>query len=236
MSDEPTTIAGRGSLLLQLDDAVYRDVVYRLHKELPPPDTDDPELVNQIIEAAIADIASMLPANSDEARIAVRTVVADARADECARHARSLFNDYAAAMKCLAVASHFTRAANAARALLHRVQAARRKHEAIPANCEKDCRTEDALVAFMAKAHRKTMQPAPAQTAPANEDPLAACTEAERYAILHPNRAAAIRAHGGVPPDARYAHPGPGLVADIVASTSDILVQIDQQFGQALAA
>jgi len=62
MSDEPTAIAGRGSVLLQPDDAIYRDVVYRLHKELPRPDTDDPEFTNQIIEAAFA----------------VRIVVADA--------------------------------------------------------------------------------------------------------------------------------------------------------------
>ena len=40
--------------------------VYQLHKELPPPDVDDPELLRQIIEAAIADIASMLPANGDK--------------------------------------------------------------------------------------------------------------------------------------------------------------------------
>jgi hypothetical protein len=250
MSDETTTIAGRSSLILQLHDAVYRDAVYQLHKELPPPDVDDPELLRQIIEAAIADIASMLPANGDETRIAVRTVVADARADECARHARALFNDHAGAVKCLGLANNFTRTANASRALLHRVQAARRKHEAIPANCEKDCWTEEALVSFMAKAHRKTMPPAAAQpTLPAQdtpptqdtpsvhgtrsgEDPFAAYTEAERYAILYPYRAAGIRAHGGVPPDAPYEHPGSGLVADIVASTSDVLVLIDEQFAE----
>ena len=66
-------------------------------------------------------------------------------------------------MKCLGLANNFTRTANASRALLHRVQAARRKHEAIPANCEKDCWTEEALVSFMAQAHRKTMPPAAAQ-------------------------------------------------------------------------
>lgn len=79
-----------------------------------------------------------------------------------------------------------------ARPLLHRARTARRKHEAIPADCEKDCWTEETLVAFMAEAHRKTMQPVPAQATPSKEDPLA-------------------------------------------ASTSDILVQIDQHFAQALA-
>lgn len=203
MSDAPTIIAGRSSILLELNAAIYRDIVYRLHKELPPPDTTDPELINQIIEFAIADIASMLPANGDEARIAVRTVVADARADECARHARTLFNDYAAAMKCLAQANHFTRTANAARALLHRVQAARRRHEADLANCQKDAWTEEAVISSLAEAHHAIRQPAQ-PVSPPEEDPFAACTGAERYAILHPDRAAGIRAHGGIPPGAPY--------------------------------
>ncbi|HTI79379.1 MAG TPA: hypothetical protein VL614_02890 [Acetobacteraceae bacterium] len=238
MSDAPTIIAGRSSVLLQLNAAIYRDIVYRLHKELPPPDTSDPDLIDQIIEAAIADIASMLPANGDEARIAVRTVVADARADECARHARGLTNDYAAAMKCLAQANHFTRTANASRALLHRVQAARRKHEADLANCQKDAWTEEAVISSLAEAHRNTRKPAPPPPAPASseEDPFAAYTEAERYAILHPDRAAGIRAHGGIPPGASYECPTPTLLADILASTSDILQQIDEQFAHTLAA
>ncbi len=232
MSDAPTIIAGRSSVLLQLNAAIYRDIVYRLHKELPPPDTTDPDLINQTIEAAIADIASMLPANGDEARIAVRTVVADARADECARHARALSNDYAAAMKCLAQANHFTRTANAARALLHRVQAARRKHEADLANCQKDAWTEEAVITSLAEAHRDTRKKSPQP----EQDPFAAYTEAERYAILHPDRAAGIRAQGGIPPDATYQLPTPTLLAEILASTSDILQQIDEQFAPTLAA
>lgn len=241
MSDAPTIIAGRSSVLLQLNAAIYRDIVYRLHRELPPPDTTDPEVIDQIIEAALADIASMLPANGDEALIAVRTVVADARADECARHARTLFNDYAAAMKCLAQANHFTRTANASRALLHRVQAARRKHEADLANCQKDAWTEEAVISSLAEAHRKLRRTAPPASAAqpvsaSEEDPLAACTEAERYAILHPDRAAGIRAHGGIPPGASYESPAPSLVADILASTSEILRQIDEQLAPTLAA
>jgi hypothetical protein len=245
MSDAPTMIAGRSSLLLQLNAAIYRDVVYRLHKELPPPDTSDPELINQMIEAAIADIASMLPANGDEVRIAARTVIADARADECARHARTLSNDFAAAMKCLAQANQFTRTANAARALLNRVQAARRKHEANLANCQQDVWTEEALISSMAEAHRATHRSAPPPPPPAAEpqpvtspedDPFAACTEAERFAILHPDRAAGIRAYRGMPPNASYEPPAPALIADILASTSDILQQIDEQFAHTLAA
>ena len=241
MSEAPTIVAGRSSVLLELNEAIYRDIVYRLHKEMPPPDTTDPELISQMIQAAIADIASMLPANGDEARIALRTVIADARADECARHARTLFNDYAAAIKCLAQANHFTRTANASRALLHRIQAARRKHEADLANCQKDAWTEEAVIASLAEAHRdirrpaSTPRPQPAPS-PEEEDPFAAYTEAERYAILHPDRAAAIRAHGGIPPDATYELPEPTLLADILASTSDILRQIDEQFAHTLAA
>lgn len=50
------------------------------------------------------------------------------------------------------------------------------------------------------------------------------------------NRAAAIRAQGGIPPEARDAPPGRNLGTEIVASTSNVLVQIDPHFAQALAA
>jgi hypothetical protein len=66
---------------------------------------------------------------------------------------------------------------------------------------------------------------------PSEEVPFAAYTEAERYAILYPYRAAGIRAHGGVP-RCPYEHPGSTLVAETVASTSDILLRIDEQFAE----
>ncbi len=48
--------------------------------------------------------------------------------------------------------------------------------------------------------------------------------------MTYPNRAAEIRAHGGVPPTARYGPPEPKLVREIIASTSPILQQLDEQY------
>lgn len=54
--------------------------------------------------------------------------------------------------------------------------------------------------------------------------------------MIHPRRAAEIRAHGGVPPTAAYGPPGPATVRALIASTSPILQQIDQEYALAAPA
>jgi hypothetical protein len=50
--------------LHQLSASAYRYVVHQLYRDLPPPFGTDPEHTALVIEAAIARIASMLPANA----------------------------------------------------------------------------------------------------------------------------------------------------------------------------
>ena len=54
-------------------------------------------------------------------------------------------------------------------------------------------------------------------------------TEAERYAVTYPRRAALIRAHGGVQDDCGFGPPPPGLVRDIVTGSSPVLLEIDRR-------
>jgi hypothetical protein len=51
---------------------------------------------------------------------------------------------------------------------------------------------------------------------------------AEQFAARHPSRAAAIRAHGGIPPNCNFSPPDPKLVAFIVASRSPLLLELDE--------
>src|SRR5215471_15449903 len=235
MSDAPTTEPLADPFQL-LPKAVYRTIIADLYAGVPPPDLTDPELIAERVRAAIAEIAAMCTVNADEARIAARAVIADAQARECIRHARTLFNDPTRAMKSHAQANHDMRTANAARSLLLRVQAARRKREAVQAMREQDAWTIHATEGLLlaADGHAPAAPPPgpppepPPRPATGDDDRFARCDEAEQYALLYPRRAAEIRAYGGVPPTATYGPPEPQTVAAIIASTSPILERIDK--------
>jgi len=215
----------------QLPKAVYRCIIADLYAFVPSPDLTDPELIAERIRAAIADIASMVPVNAEEANIALRVVLADAQAKDCMRHARMHFNDTGVAMKCRAQANQCQRTANAARALLLRVQAVRHKREAIQKSCEQDAWTIHATESYLlaADGHRVAAPPPPPAPVTAAETGESRHTAAELYAIMYPQRAAAIRACGGMPPDAGFDRPAPELLGELLASTSPVLKRIDEQ-------
>ncbi len=151
-----------------LPKAVYRTIVADLYADIPPPHLTDPELIAERVHAAIAEIASMCPVNAEEARIAARVVTADAQARDCIRHARARFNDPIPAMKCQAQANHLMRTANAARALLLRVQTARRKRDSVPAAREQDAWTIHAAEGLLlaADGHAPVDPPSPTRPSP----------------------------------------------------------------------
>lgn len=222
----------------QLPKAVYRCIIADLHAFVPSPDLTDPELIAERVRAAIADIASMVPVNAEEASIALRVVLADAQARDCMRHACMHFNDTGIAMKCRAQANHCQRTANAARALLLRVQADRHKREAVQKSCEQDAWTIHATESYLLAADGQSVAAPPPPPSPvtAGDTREPRRTAAELYAIMYPQRAASIRACGGMPPDARFDCPAPELLGELLASTSPILRQIDEhRTGEAAA-
>ncbi len=239
MSDAPTAEPPADPFQL-LPKAVYRTVVADLYAYVPPPHLTDPELIAERVHAAIAEIASMCPVNAEEATTAARVVIADAQARECIHDARTLPNDPTPAMKCHAQANHYMRTANAARSLLLRVQAVRRKREAIQATCEQDAWTiraaEGLLLAADGQATAEPPPPPPEPELPPpattadDDDRFARYDAAEQYAVMYPRRAAEIRAYGGVPPTATYGPPDAETVQALIASTSPILQQIDQEY------
>jgi hypothetical protein len=218
-------------LAILLPRSTYWQAIHSLHSSLPLPVDDTQEARVHRDNAAMAEVASLLPVNGDETAIAVRCVVANAQAVDCLRLARLNPDDTRHVMQCNAQSASMMRQANAARSLLLRVQAARRKREADPAACNQDAWTEHCALGEMADAAGQAA-PKPPVMAPAPEpaaaDPWSEMTEAERYAVTYPRRAALIRAHGGLPDDCSFPPPPPGMVRDIVTGSSRIFLELDR--------
>ncbi len=233
--DHPTP-----DLTLQLPRDTYYQLVHTLCASLPPPVTDTPEDLARRDNAAIAQVASLLPANADEANLAVQYVATSAQAMVCLRVAREYATaDHAFFLKCSALAVGVMRQARGARSLLLRVQAARQKREADNAATDKAAWTEHCAIGLMADALGRTSTPAtaepppppppmqtpmPMEAAAPQPDPAA---EADQYALIYPRRAALIRSLGGLPATCDFGPPSPELVHSIVTGTSPTLRALD---------
>jgi hypothetical protein len=224
--------APQPDLSLQLPRDMYYQLIHTICGSLPPPVTNSPEDRARRDNAAIAQIACLLPANADEANIAAQYVAASAQALDCLRLARAYPSDEVLAMKCTAQAASMMRQARGARSLLMRVQAQHEKREADNASLDKAAWIEHCAIGLMADAlGRNASVPMPEQDAEPQPD-LAA--EAEQYAVDYPHRAALIRAQGGLTStvmaelDPAIAPPSPALVQAIVTGSSPILRALDK--------
>jgi hypothetical protein len=77
--------------------------------------------------------------------------------------------------------------------------------------------------------------PAPEPTEPPGKE-FAAMTPAERYVSLYPRRAAAILAHGGMPPQPDFPPPDREDLEDLLTSTSPIVREFVRRMQAAPAA
>ncbi|HME20941.1 MAG TPA: hypothetical protein VKI44_06205 [Acetobacteraceae bacterium] len=229
-------------LTLQLPRSTYWQVVHNLRGMLPPPDTDTPEALAHRDRAAIALVASMLPANADEADIASRCVGNSAYAQHCLRLARVHCGDLSAFLKCTAQAASMDRRACGARSLLQRLQAERRKREANNAATDQAAWTEHCAIGLMADALAEAPPAAAAEPPPANENAEALVAEADLFATMYPRWAAVIRARGGLPEnvvaglDPAIGPPRPALVRAVATGTSPTLRALDPPAPQGMAA
>ena len=224
-------------LSLQLPRDVYHVVVYTLRGLLPPPETDTPEAEACRDRAAIARVASMLPANDEEADLAARCVAHAAYAMDCLRLARDYrATDHAYFLKCTAQAASTERKAQSARSLLLRLQTERRKRQADNAAADQDAWTEHCAIGMMANALGEASPEAPPEPSPppppvpqpAEEPEPDLVAEADRYAVIYPQRAARIRSLGGLPQPCDFGPPPPELVDAIVTGTSSTLRALEK--------
>jgi hypothetical protein len=169
-------------LTLLLPRDMYYQVIHTLRAVLPPPVTDAPEDLVRRDHAAIAQVASLVPANADEANLGAQYVAASAYALDCLRLVRENPADTALVLKCSAQAAAMMRQARGARSLLLDVQARRQKREANPAAVDQAAWIEHAAVGLMTDALARP--------------PLGPMADAPRF------RPAAIeRGEAGLPPE-----------------------------------
>jgi hypothetical protein len=223
------------SLLLPRD--AYYQLVHSLRGLLPPPVTDTPEDEARRDNAAIAQVACLLPASAAEATLGAQFVAAHAHAADCLRFARKFEGDGAFFLKFTAQAASMMRQSQGAmRTLLH-LQAARQKIEADAAAAGRAAWTEHCAAEYMAQAlpagrPASTPPPPPEPTLePAWDDepvidPIAA---AEEYAQIYPARAALIRRAGGVPDNVSFGAPEAWLARALVTGRTPALLALDRQ-------
>ncbi len=234
-------------LTLQLPRDVYYQLIQTLRASLPPPVTDTSEDRARCDNAAMAHVASMLPANADEANLAALSVAASAQALDSLRLARTFPAESAPALKCTAQANSMMRQARAFRSLLLRVQALRQKREADNATLDQATWIEHCAVSLMADALGRSPPapvaepppvpapriPEPAQADEPQADPTAA---AEEYAVTYPQRAALIRRLGRVPDNPTFGPPDAVLVRALVTGRTATLLALDRQMTETCTA
>jgi len=198
-----------------LSGANYRETYAYLCSQLPPPPDDTPPEANAERERRAMDaVVALTPMDAFEARLAARIVAMDDHAADSLRLAGLHPDDAMEIRRCRAQAASMARQSDSALRSLLRIQATREKQEAAmhPAALER-----------AGYWFRDISVPAPAPVAPpppaaAEPEPAPANTAAEatRYAVIYPDRAARIRAAGGLPADLDFGPPEPALVAALL--------------------
>ncbi len=154
----------------------FHQIILTLRSALPPPLTDDPADEMRRDRAAMAAVASLLPENAAEGRLAAQFVAADAWAMDCLRLAGERRREPEIARKCRAQALSMMREAKSAWRLLLKAQAERRAIEADEAAANRAAWIEHGVTAMMSEGltdgpaaapEARRDHPAPSGTAPA---------------------------------------------------------------------
>jgi hypothetical protein len=199
----------------------HREMFAMLCGELPPPADGNPDTRAMHERGAMDAVIALHPMDAFEARLAVRIVAADAHAGDSLRLAGLAANDPAEMHRCRAQAASMSRQSDAALRSLLRIQAIREKQETAmhPAAMERaGYWFKEIPVPAPSPSHEPATAPQPA--ADAECDPIQADTdaEAELYAAIYPDRAARIRAAGGLPAKLDFGPPEPEIVASLLRS------------------
>jgi hypothetical protein len=195
-----------------LPPTIAREAYARVCSSLPPPVPDTPETRAARNESAMMAVADLRPATAYEARLAVEIVAADAHAMDSLRLAARHCDDIDATLRCRAQATAMMRQVRSTRLMLEREQMARPKVAApVP-------------VETRAAPPQTAPEPAPAP------DPI---FEAEKYAVMHTDDAARIRANGrqrlpimtGLDP--AITPPDPDIVEALINGATPVLRELD---------
>jgi hypothetical protein len=125
---------------INLATQLYYQLVYTLMALLPPPLDDTPEALRARNHAAVAKVAALLPVNANEIELAAQCIAARAQAEETLRLVRHNAGDIELVMRLNAQYGSTVRTSLAVHGRLMRVQALRRKREAIDGAATEDAR------------------------------------------------------------------------------------------------
>ena len=193
-------------ILLLPRDTCYQ-LVHTLRGMLPPPVTDTPEDLGRRDNAAIAQVACLMPVNADEANLAAEYVATNACAMDCLRLAQEHRGDAEFFLRFSARATIMMRQSRATRTLLLSVQAERRKLEADSVAADHAARTEQCAIGLLTDAlggvrpaamAEPPQPPPPAPQQQAEESAADSIAEAEQYAAIYPQLAERIRTLGSL--------------------------------------
>ena len=208
--------------------ATRREIFARLCGELPPPVPDTPDTRAARDEDAMDAVDALHPADAFEARLAVRIVAMDSHAGDGLRAAGLADDDPEKIRRCRAQAASMARQSDAALRSLQRIQATREKQlaEQHPAAMERaGYWFKEIVLPDPAPSRAPAAARSDAELAPTQADIDA---EAELYVVMYHDRAARIRAAGGLPARLDFGAPKPEIVAAIVGGTSPIFCALDQ--------
>jgi hypothetical protein len=211
-------------------DRLAREIYAELCGDLPPPSPDTPEARTARDERAMAAVAALIPENAFEAELATQIVAQVFHAKHALRDASRPNLTVDALNNLRNQASRMDRDSQSGVRNLLRVQAERRKAEdaARPAAMERaGYWYKDSLE--MAGRPLPTLTTQPADDAPTPDEPPTSfeqMTPAEQFAAIYPQRAALIRAYGGLPPNIDFGAPDPDLVAAIVTCGSTLMQKL----------
>jgi len=212
-------------VLPNIPESLSREICADLIKNLPSPADDTPEQRAVRDERAITALAHYIPENAAEAELAADIVAAEFHAKDALRGAVRFFNDLAVAERCRRQHALMMRTMHGGLRALLRLQAERHKleHAGHP-------------VALLRAGHLHsgTLPPEPEPPPAAAPEPQPTAmpkyedmTEAEQYAVIYPDRAAAIRRHSGMPPGAKYPPPDDAVFRDIITGNGPVFLALD---------
>ncbi len=219
MDRDPETESSDPEIRLPRD--VYYVLIHTLRATLPPPAVGTPEEIARRDNAAIAQVAAMLPANADEANLAAVCVGARTYGMDCLRQARALtLTDPMWARRCSAEAASMMRESRQARSLLLRLQTVREQREKDSAATDRAAWSEHCSIGLMtralAEAPPEPPPPAPEPPAPEPEEEVARDLAAE----------VELR---GLPDNPDFGPPDPDLIHAIVTGTTPELRALDAE-------
>jgi hypothetical protein len=209
-----------------IPESLSRAICVALIGSLPRPAENTPEQRALRDERAITVLAHYIPENAAEAELVADIVAAEFHAKDALRGAAGYCDDLAGAERCRRQHALMMRTVHSGQRALQRMQAERRKLEDAghPVALLRAGHLHSGMLPPEPELPAAAPEPQP-PSMPSYED----MTAAEQYAVIYPDRATAIRRHGGMSPGATFPPPDHDIVREIATGNSLVFLALDAE-------